>query len=110
MCLPVDIPGSAEEDEEEIEKGVAGNEGYLADIAEVEPISNLNISCIACRIWDPPTLIRRMLYFRQSAFRKGNVNLVHQYSISQFERLHSPNRYLTLLGTVMPHVGGTFGM
>jgi len=36
MGLPIDIARSTEEDKEEVEEGVAGDEGYLTDIAEIE--------------------------------------------------------------------------
>jgi hypothetical protein len=36
MCLPIDIARGIEEDKEEIQEGVAGNEGTLANIAEIE--------------------------------------------------------------------------
>ena len=44
MSLPVDITVGAEEYKEEVEKGVSGDERYLADIAEVEPIGYLHVS------------------------------------------------------------------
>jgi hypothetical protein len=36
MGLPIDIARGTEEDEETVQEGVAGNEGTLANIAEVE--------------------------------------------------------------------------
>lgn len=44
MSLPVDITVGAEEYKEEVEKGVSGDERYLADIAKVEPIGYLHVS------------------------------------------------------------------
>lgn len=44
MGLPVDIAIGAEEYKEEVEKGVSGDERYLADIAKVEPIGYLQVS------------------------------------------------------------------
>jgi hypothetical protein len=50
MSLPVDIAIGPEEDEEEVEKGVAGDEGDLADVAKVEPVGYLKISnVVKCR-------------------------------------------------------------
>lgn len=44
MGLPVDIARCPEEDQEEVEEGVSGDEGYLTGITEIEPIGDLYIS------------------------------------------------------------------
>jgi hypothetical protein len=76
----------------------------LTDVAEVEQICDLSVSLAMV---DVHTLIRRMLYFLQSAFRKGSVNLV---SVSVLGECNSPDRYLSLLGTVHPHLWWPFSM
>jgi hypothetical protein len=43
MSLPVDIAIGPEEDEEEVQKGVGGDEGDLANIAKVEPVGYLEM-------------------------------------------------------------------
>jgi hypothetical protein len=47
------------------------------------------------------TLMRRILDFLQRALRKGSVNLV---SVSVLGECNSPDRYLSLLGTIHPHL------
>jgi hypothetical protein len=77
----------------------------LADIAEIEQIGDLPISLVMVGVH---TLMRRMLYFLQSALRKGSVNLKSVYVLES--DCDSPDRYLSLLRPIHPHLWWPFSV